>query len=276
MFARVAVLMLSTLLAEVLGCWALGSEYPPPSSAGETLARRMRETIRADYRGETERLLELHAAMAGDTADAEFGRWAHYWRGYARWRRSLNLLSANSRKAEALDDLRVAARDFERAGTWPELAADAGSARAACILSLGAMSGNPDSIREAVRLFGSLLHAAVEAEPDNPRVLWVQSGSLFYAPVSRGGGPDASIRAMERGLERARAESGRKAHELAPRWGVAESYMNLAWAWSSRPDPDLSRADEYAREALRLVPDWHYVRDILVPKIRDARRNVQP
>jgi len=276
MFARVAVLMLSTLLAEVLGCWAIGSEYPPPSAASETLARRMRETIRADYRGQTDRLLELHAAMARDTADTEFGRWAHYWRGFARWRRAMNLLNENPKSTEALDDLRVAARDFARAEAWPELAADARAARAACILSLGAMSGNPDSIRAAIRDFGPLIHAAVEAEPDNPRVLWVQSGSLFYAPVSRGGGPDAAIRVMERGLERARAEAGRTVHELAPRWGEAESHMNLAWAWSSRPDPDLTRADQYAREALRLVPDWHYVRDILVPKIREARRNVQP
>jgi len=268
--------MLSTLLAEVLGCWAIGSEFPPPSAAAASLERRMRATQRADYRGEVDRLLELHAEMARDTVDAESGRWAHYWRGFARWRRSMNLLNENPKSAEALEDLRVAVRDFARAETWPELAADARSARAACILSLGAMAGHPDSIRAAIAAFGPLIHSAVEAGPDNPRVIWVQSGSLFYVPASRGGGPDVAIQAMERGLERARAESGRTAPALAPRWGEAETYMNLAWAWSSRPDPDLDRAERYAREALRRVPDWHYVRDLLMPRIREARRNPQP
>jgi len=276
MFLRVTLIVLSTLLSELLGCWGIRADDPPPSVAGAGFAHRMHETLRADYRGDTDRLLELHARMARDTIDSETKPWAHYWRGFARWRRSLNLMNEDPRSAEALDDLRVAARDFERAATWPELFAEAQSARAACVMSLGAMGGDPDSMRAAVRVFVPLLAAAVAAEPDNPRVLWVQSGSTFYRPAAVGGGPDAAIRLMERGLEQSRAERERPAHELAPRWGEAEHHMNLAWAWSSRPDPDLYRAEHHAREALRRVPDWHYVRDHLMKRIRQARRDVSP
>lgn len=35
--------------------------------------------------------------------------------------------------------------------------------------------------------------------------------------------------------------------------------------------PDLQQAEAYAGQALALVPDWHYVRDILLPKIQSAR-----
>ena len=35
--------------------------------------------------------------------------------------------------------------------------------------------------------------------------------------------------------------------------------------------PDLVAADRYARSALELVPYWHYVRDILLAQIREAK-----
>jgi hypothetical protein len=47
--------------------------------------------------------------------------------------------------------------------------------------------------------------------------------------------------------------------------------MNLAWSNLNRTRPDLDAADKYAHEAVALVPDWHYVRDILVPQIAAAR-----
>jgi hypothetical protein len=47
--------------------------------------------------------------------------------------------------------------------------------------------------------------------------------------------------------------------------------MNLAWANLHRTAPDLDAADRYAHSALQIVPYWHYVRDILIPQINDAK-----
>ncbi len=47
--------------------------------------------------------------------------------------------------------------------------------------------------------------------------------------------------------------------------------MSLAAANLYRPTPDLVAAGQYAREALALVPNWHYVRDILLPSIEAAK-----
>ena len=47
--------------------------------------------------------------------------------------------------------------------------------------------------------------------------------------------------------------------------------MNLAWANLNRATPDLDAAEANARAALALVPNWHYVRDMLLPQILEAR-----
>jgi hypothetical protein len=47
--------------------------------------------------------------------------------------------------------------------------------------------------------------------------------------------------------------------------------MSLAWSNLNRTNPDLDAAEKEARAALDLVPYWHYVRDILMQQIRDAK-----
>jgi hypothetical protein len=47
--------------------------------------------------------------------------------------------------------------------------------------------------------------------------------------------------------------------------------MSLAGANFYRTAPDLNAAEQYAQAALKLVPYWHYVRDILMVKIREAQ-----
>jgi hypothetical protein len=47
--------------------------------------------------------------------------------------------------------------------------------------------------------------------------------------------------------------------------------MSLAWSSLNRATPDLKAAEQNAQAALALVPNWHYVRDILMHQIRDAK-----
>ena len=73
------------------------------------------------------------------------------------------------------------------------------------------------------------------------------------------------------GAELARAQRGRVNDPLDPSWGEPENLMSLAWCSLNKTTPDPQRADAYARQALALVPDWHYLRDILLPQIQSAR-----
>ena len=47
--------------------------------------------------------------------------------------------------------------------------------------------------------------------------------------------------------------------------------MSLAFSNLNQKTPDLLAAEKYAEQALALVPYWHYVRDVLMPQIREAR-----
>ena len=47
--------------------------------------------------------------------------------------------------------------------------------------------------------------------------------------------------------------------------------MGDSWSNLHRTKPDLEAAEQYAKGSLALVPYWHYVRDILLPQIEEAK-----
>jgi hypothetical protein len=47
--------------------------------------------------------------------------------------------------------------------------------------------------------------------------------------------------------------------------------MSLAFAHLNQAAPDVESAEQEARAALRLQPEWSYVKDILLPQIEKAR-----
>ncbi len=51
--------------------------------------------------------------------------------------------------------------------------------------------------------------------------------------------------------------------------------MSLAWSNLNQTTPDLNAAEQYAQAALKLVPYWHYVRDILMPQIQADQAKAQ-
>ena len=126
--------------------------------------------------------------------------------------------------------------------------------------------------RELLDRSNALLSEADLAAPENPRLLWVLGANLWYRPLNQGGGQDKAIETYERALKIARAKNASVTEPLEPSWGEAELLMNLAWSSLNRTTPDLSAADSCAQAAMRLVPYWHYVRDILVPQIREQQR----
>jgi hypothetical protein len=169
-------------------------------------------------------------------------------------------------------DLSGAVAEFREAIAKDPGFADAKSAAAACLWSLSWLNRDDAGLRVKYLKEGvGLKDEALKAAPDNPRVLWVVGGGEWYVPVERGGGEKKAIETYERGLELAREQKGRVTDPLEPTWGEAELHMNLAWSHLGRATPDLDAAERNARAALALVPSWHYVRDILLPQIREAR-----
>ena len=118
---------------------------------------------------------------------------------------------------------------------------------------------------------GPLVNRAEAESPDNPRLLWVLGSIRWYVPPERGGGQNKSLAAQQKGLEAIREHKENASDPLEPAWGEPELLMSLAWSNLNRTTPDLTAAEQYAQAALKLVPYWHYLRDILMPQIQAAQ-----
>ena len=235
-----------------------------PHSAVASLAARIRA---ADYAADRPALAKLFEEMAPYTSGSLASR-ARYWRGFAMWRRALNGFNDNADKAELAADRRKGIEEFEGATALDPRFVDAKIADASCLVNLSVLSSGPERM-EGYKRHRELLNEARKEAPANPRLAWVWGATLFYSPPEFGGGQTRAIEVYEAGLEAARRE--RVTDAVDPAWGEPELLMNLAFSNLNRATPDLDAADRHARAALRLVPTWHYVRDILIPQIQTAK-----
>ena len=239
----------------------------------ESVAKLVSDIRRADYDGDVEELARLHRELGPFADSPELSSRVRYWRGFAVWRRAMNSMNEPAvNRAAVIVDLELAVEEFEQGYTKDPAFADARVAAAACLMSLGFLA-REDRERFLViaNQFIPLLQEAYEAQPNNPRVLWVVGGNRWWTPSEYGGSQAEAIATYEQGLEAARRQRGETGDPLEPSWGEPELLMSLAWSHLNGNNPDLDAAERYARAALELVPYWHYVRDILLPQILEAK-----
>jgi hypothetical protein len=148
---------------------------------------------------------------------------------------------------------------------------DARGALLGCLMNQAFLAPQlPEEKRNAViRELVDALRAVAAKSDGNPRSLWLIGGNQIFAPPPYGGHTERGIATYRRGLEAARQESLSSAPREAwiPTWGAPEILMSLAYVHTYGPAPNLAVARAYAEGALAIVPDWHYVRDILLPQI---------
>ncbi|MEO8188896.1 MAG: hypothetical protein ABI682_01035 [Acidobacteriota bacterium] len=238
------------------------SERPAPALS---LVAKIRK---ADYEGNRAELARLFVQMAAYTEGPDASR-ARYWRGFAMWRRALNGFNDKADPAELSADLKSAIQEFEKSFTLDSGFTDARIADASCWGNLAYLAAGPERMSGFHRSM-DLMDVAKKEAPDNPRLAWVAGATQFYTPARIGGGQEKAIETYRAGLEAARRE--RVAGALDPSWGEPELLMNLAFSNLNRADPDVTAADRYARAALALVPNWHYIKDILIPQIEAAQK----
>jgi hypothetical protein len=96
-------------------------------------------------------------------------------------------------------------------------------------------------------------------------------GLLSQRTQGAGGGQEKAVATYQKGLDAIREHKGSTNVPLEPTLGEPELLTSLAWSNLNRTTPDLKAAEQYAQSALKLVPYWHYVRDILMPQIHTAQ-----
>jgi hypothetical protein len=227
---------------------------------------------RADYEGDRPALKRLHDQLTPIPEDGKLASRVLYWRGFALWRRAINGFNESPTPKDLEEDLTQAVADFKdaiaRDPAWAEPKIGAGS-------SLGYVMylhrSDPTRMQELLQQSSPLLKEAMATAPDNPRLLWVLGPIRWSSPPERGGGQDKAFEGYNKGLEVARNQKREASDSLEPSWGEPELLMSLAWSNLNRTTPDLNAAEQDAQAALKLVPYWHYVRDILMVQIRASQ-----
>ncbi len=242
-----------------------GADPPRDESSLSRLASDIRS---ADYRGQREELRRLASAL-DDVKDPKLAAYRDYWKGFALWRRALNGFNEPPTPGDLRDDLRGAVASFrkslERQPDWIE----AKIGIAGCLGALVFLNGeNPRQRQEILAELIPMMREVAEKGAENPRALWLVGGTQLWAP--KGSDPSGAAATYRRGVEAADKEALRSAGSPGwiPEWGAAENLMGLAYVYSHSALQNRDIAQAYADGTLAAVPEWHYVRDLLVPQIQ--------
>jgi catechol 2,3-dioxygenase-like lactoylglutathione lyase family enzyme len=244
------------------------AQAPRSSPDRAALAALVVSVQDADYRGDLVRLRSIAAELLPFTGQPTLGPAARYWRGFAHWRHALNSLNDGAPPESADRDFEAAISEFRAA-----LATDPADIEAR--IGLAAGLGNrayfnrrtPERYSSFMTELRPLVQHIREAAPDNPRMMFVVSASLFWAPPEAGGNREQALAMLERGIRLAVSQPA-SADTLKPDWGEAELHMLLAWFSLNLSPPDPASALGHAEAALTLRPHWRYVRDNLLPQAR--------
>jgi tetratricopeptide (TPR) repeat protein len=243
-----------------------------PLDQRATAATLVLQIQKADYQANRADLHRLSKELAPLADNKDLTARVQYWRGFALWRSAINGFNDNADKQEIQQDLNQAIDAFEKSLASDPAFVDSKIAIASCLgfLAYSFERGSPQQ-QEHIARIRQTLKEAQDAAPDNPRLLWVLGPVYWNIPAERGGGQDKAIATYEKALEITRTHKKASSDALDPSWGEPELLMSLAWSNLNRATPDLKAAEQNAQAALALVPDWHYVRDILMKQIQDAK-----
>ncbi len=254
---------------------ALKGESTDP--ARERVVKIVVQIQRADYEGDRTALNQLYEQLVPFVDEPELASRVRYWRGFAKWRRAINGFGETPTPKDLSEDLTEAESEFDAAlqriqGLWMQkLGRHLVCLTASSWREFSKMRKTLGALREILAPASLLLKDAKTSAPDNPRLLWVVGPNQWNTPPERGGGQDKAIATYEKGLDAIRQHKESTDDPLEPTWGEPELLMSLAWSNLNRTTPDLNAAEQYAQAALKLVPYWHYLRDILLPQIRVAQ-----
>lgn len=234
----------------------------------------VKDVKKSDYEGGRNALREQFKFL-GYFSDIEpLASKIFYWRGFAMWRIAVNGFNDSADFNELDEAIRTAIKEFDAATLTDFENTEAKIGGGACRGLLAYLHREKvPFVQELVHSARKLLQEVELVSPENPRLLWVLGSVYCNTPVEYGGGQDKAIELYKKGLDHLHVELGSE-NSLEPTWGEPELLMSLAWSYLNHDSPNLNLAEKYALKALKIVPYWHYTRDILLPQILEAKRNI--
>lgn len=200
---------------------------------------------------------EALATLQELVRDDQGAAWARYHLGYAHHRMAS---LSHAQKQEASEHLHAAVEVLKEAARLLPGSAEPRALLSTCYgmqiryaplkaLWLGEWKGR--TMAEAERL-----------ERENPRVTFLRALQRWTTPRLAGGDRDEALAGFERAVER--FESWSEPEPLGPRWGHAQALAYHGMALLEMRDEE--RARDALRSALRVEPEYHWVKHVLLPK----------
>jgi hypothetical protein len=255
--------------------WLCVSQVTLANDPREQVASIVAQIQRADYAGDRAAMQKGYDDLKPFVENNELAPRTRYWRGFAQWRRAINGFNDSVDSKELEQNLNDALSEFKIATENDPAFVDAKVGTISCLGYLAFMKRKDQArAKELVGQITPLMKEATDMAPANPRLIWVRGPILWNTPPERGGGEDKAIENYLRGLEicsKIKASND----PLEPSWGKPELMMTLAYSYLNTTPSDANAAEGYARNALEIVPHWHYVRDILLPQILAAKAKAQ-
>ena len=264
------------VIAAMLAAFAAVNSARAEDLSRSSLLALVAQIQRADYEDQRADLMRLRGQLEPfrQERDKKLVSRVEYWQGFALWRRTLNGFNDQVDPAELGADLEQALKDFNQSLSADPKFADAKIGALSCVSNLMYLNrGNPARMKELIAQSSDLSVQAKAEAPENPRLYWVLGPNVWYAPPDRGGSQAAAIEMYKKGLDLVHNAKSESTDSLDPSWGEPEILMNLGWSNLHKSTPDPDAALQYAQSALKLVPYWHYVKDVLLPQIQQTIRD---
>jgi len=228
------------------------------AQTSEQSLRRIRTRIYdADFTGQAAALSEARAQLeALKQREGPTQVLAFYYAGFASWRLSL---PANPDGLPQLKHVQDAINDLKRA---IELKPDFADACALLATVYEERVGlDPRGLGPTLGpVTSAMRRKSVELAPKNPRVVLLDSMTVFWTPEAYGGGREAGVK---RALEAIGFfQNERLTDPLMPDWGLPHAWVFAGQAYLGLAKPDPTQARAAFAKALSIRPDFQLAKSL--------------
>jgi hypothetical protein len=279
MYTRIHLAMLTAMLFFLPAIEPAGSRTrareeaaPRPAAREAGPSRAMLIEARnlaydANFRNDRSGLQSAIAAIAPLSGKAEVASYAHYYLAWTYWM----LVASQIDEKDMTGARESAARALEHARAG--LSTRAGDSEFQTMLANALVANGMLDRARFKELWAELATArkkALALGPRNPRAVIMDAGIIYWAPPDQGGGREKGLSRWDQAERLLEAEANVPSDDpLAPRWGYALYHGWSANLYLSMTPPLTTRAKRSADAALALRPDFWYVRERVLPKLRE-------
>ena len=232
----------------------------------EALLDARTRAYNANFRNDAPGMKRAVADFERLSQDAKVRPYALYYAAWTEWVLTASYYEAQDQPA-AIATIRSAVAHARAAAEARPEDADFQCMLANSMIGLAVM--DTSQMREIFPQVVPVRRKAVELGPANPRVLIMDAGVIFHTPPERGGSQEKALEQWRRAMELFEREAASKpADALMPRWGRAEAYGWFASMYLAATPPQTEAARKAAARALELRPDYWWVKERVMPKLK--------